>query len=137
MFQTAVLLAFYLTSKTTFARNVDLEGTEAIASRILQHIGQLVCNGHAITRLVEEDKLDKLRDHKSGGDSLVKFERQVRVATALYPSASIMNHSCEPNIINSFSGEWLIVKAQSNIPNGHEVFNCYGNLHFGNLLCTN
>ena len=102
-----------------------MEDTEALASRILHHIGQLVCNGHAITRLVEEDKL--LRDYEVSGESTVKFERQVRIATALYPSASIMNHSCEPNIINSFSGEWLIVKAQTNIPKGQEVYNCYGN----------
>lgn len=28
-------------------------------------------------------------------------EKEVRRATAIYPSAAMMNHSCDPNIINT------------------------------------
>ncbi|KAJ8681664.1 hypothetical protein QAD02_017456 [Eretmocerus hayati] len=83
---------------------------------LLQSMLQLVCNGHAITKLkcVESDSSDVLNEYQS------------RVATAIYPSASMMNHSCNPNIINSFKDQYLIVKAMRDIPVGDEVFNCYG-----------
>lgn len=29
---------------------------------------------------------------------------QFRIAVALYPGASLMNHSCDPSVINSFFG---------------------------------
>ena len=37
---------------------------------------------------------------------------QVRLATGIYSSASMMNHSCVPAIINSFSGTRLVVRRQ-------------------------
>ena len=63
-----------------------------ISSLLLRHMLQLICNGHAITRLnlTASDK-DK-----------VATEHQDRVATGIYLSASMMNHACEPNIINRY-----------------------------------
>lgn len=60
--------------------------------RILHHIAQMICNGHAITKI----------DIKSSKNSTSKTtsEEQVRIATAIYPSASMMNHSCDQNIAN-------------------------------------
>ncbi|KAG7205129.1 hypothetical protein KM043_005500 [Ampulex compressa] len=55
-----------------------------------------------------------------------KYVYQDRVATAIYPSASMMNHSCDPNIINSFMDQYLIIKATRDIAEGEEIFNCYG-----------
>jgi hypothetical protein len=63
-----------------------------VGGLILRHIAQLVCNGHAIT------KLDRTFPQNENQEVLT--ERQVRVASAIYPSASMMNHSCDPNIIN-------------------------------------
>jgi SET and MYND domain-containing protein len=63
-----------------------------VGATILRHITQLVCNGHAIT------KLDSMLPENENKE--VVTERQVRIATAIYPSASMMNHSCDPNIIN-------------------------------------
>jgi hypothetical protein len=63
-----------------------------VGGLILRHIAQLVCNGHAIT------KLDKTFPEVENQEVLT--ERQVRIASAVYPSASMMNHSCDPNIIN-------------------------------------
>lgn len=51
-----------------------------VSSLILRYILQLICNGHAITN----------------SNTL----QQEIVATGIYPSASMMNHSCDPNIIN-------------------------------------
>jgi hypothetical protein len=63
-----------------------------VGAMILRHIAQLVCNGHAITKI---DRISPENEIKG-----VVTEQQVRIATAIYPSASMMNHSCDPNIIN-------------------------------------
>lgn len=77
----------------TFNFNNDLasESDEQVyvSSLLLRHVLQLICNGHAIT------KLNKIASDK---DKLC-VEQQDRIATAIYPSASMMNHSCDPNII--------------------------------------
>ncbi|EFN62504.1 SET and MYND domain-containing protein 4 [Camponotus floridanus] len=79
--------------------------------------GILVCNGHAITKInVTAD------DH----ENKLLIEEQIRIATAIYPSASMMNHSCDPNIINSFLDQTLIVKAIQDIKEGEEILHCYG-----------
>ena len=40
----------------------------------------------------------------------VVSNNQFRIATAIYPSASMMNHSCDPTVINSFFNKRLIVR---------------------------
>jgi len=78
---------------------------------LLKHLAQLIGNAHAVTELLE------------GEDGEVE---QVRLATAIYPSASMMNHSCIPKIINSFVGAKLVVRTIKNVVIGEEVTNCYG-----------
>jgi hypothetical protein len=65
---------------------------DAMGSRILRHIAQLICNGHAITK-IDTNLLEK-------GFVNTRAEAKVRIATAIYPSASMMNHSCDQNISN-------------------------------------
>lgn len=86
-----------------------------VSSLLLRYILQLIGNGYAITRsdtLLSEDK--------------PTMNQQEIVATGIYPSASMMNHSCDPNIINIFVGQYLIVRASKDIAQNEEVFNCYG-----------
>ncbi|CAH1397214.1 unnamed protein product [Nezara viridula] len=83
---------------------------------LLLHISQLICNGHAITDI--ESQFDSV--------SHLLIEDQVRVATAIYPAASMMNHSCDPSIVNSFFESLLIVRSSKNLKKGDEVYNCYG-----------
>lgn len=54
---------------------------------------QLICNGHAITTMhLEESK------------NVTVFEKsETRTGTAIFPSVSMMNHSCEPSIINRYN----------------------------------
>ena len=82
-----------------------------IGALILRHIIQLVSNAHAVTEL-----------HHSEDDTV----EQVRLATAIYPSVSLLNHSCVPMIVNNFSGSVLTVRACRSIKAGEEVTNCYG-----------
>lgn len=57
---------------------------------LLKNMLQLICNGHAITKL--NLTVSEVRN--------ISTEYQCRIATAIYPSASMMNHSCNPNIVN-------------------------------------
>lgn len=63
-----------------------------VCGLILRHIQQLICNAHAITMI------DTTHD-KADIKELVYSETQEKLATAIYPTASLMNHSCKPNII--------------------------------------
>lgn len=104
VFQTACMLTLYLSQCTDYFKEEanSLSPADLLQDRksvlclvggmILRHIAQLVCNGHAIT------KLDISQPENENQEVLT--ERQVRIATAIYPSASMMNHSCDPNIIN-------------------------------------
>ena len=58
-----------------------------LGALLLRHLAQLVTNAHAVTELQESE----------AGEV-----RQVRLATGIYPAASMLNHSCIPAIINSF-----------------------------------
>ena len=45
----------------------------------------------------------------------------MRLATGIYVSASMMNHSCRTIIINQFQGARLIVRATRAVHGGQEV----------------
>ncbi|KZS11370.1 SET and MYND domain-containing protein 4 [Daphnia magna] len=49
-----------------------------------------------------------------------------RIAFAIYPSAYLINCSCDQTVDNSFQGNKLIVRAICDILQGNQVFNCYG-----------
>jgi len=112
--QTALMLTLYLRKYTSFFKDVNLNesliskfsedafninnqlttGDDKqvyISSLLLKYILLLISNGHAII------KLNMTVDDKQN-DFYIQQEN--RIATAIYPSASIMNHSCNPNIIN-------------------------------------
>lgn len=62
-------------------------------------------------------------------DQRETFDReQIRFATAIYPRVSLLNHSCNSNVISSFkpNSRTIVVKAARDIQISDEVFNCYG-----------
>ena len=63
-----------------------------VSGILLRNMLQLICNGHAITRL----------NLATSESEKIFTEYQCRIATAIYPSASMMNHSCDSNIINRY-----------------------------------
>ena len=64
-----------------------------VGGLLLRHICQLVCNAHAITGL---------RVAVDEGSSPVHSQSQERIASAIYPTASLMNHACDPTVIARF-----------------------------------
>ncbi|XP_068633565.1 SET and MYND domain-containing protein 4-like [Battus philenor] len=125
---TATMLTIYLEHFTTFFEYLPtkvpyrLSGVQLqvfAAAVVLRSLGQLVCNGHAAL------SLSTVETENDGGGCTVT-EREVRRATAIYPSAAMMNHSCDPNVINTFYKRRLIVRCGSEVSAGGEVLNCYG-----------
>lgn len=138
---TAQMLTYYLRENTTFFQDhmkesfrdllVKSEWDILIAALLLRHIGQLVSNGHAIVdyrqNVFTTDAL-KLMLHKNqpnGGGLHLLFKSQ-RIFTGIFPRISMLNHSCDPNIMNCFNGMQLTIKASRDIAEGDEIFNCYG-----------
>ncbi|KAK4872965.1 hypothetical protein RN001_014994 [Aquatica leii] len=82
---------------------------ELIGGQITKHIAQLQCNSSVIHHISN-------RTLDDGGS----------VACAIYPSISMMNHSCSANVKISYIREVAVVRASEKISKGEEVFNCYG-----------
>ncbi|KAJ0183978.1 hypothetical protein K1T71_000401 [Dendrolimus kikuchii] len=131
---TATMLTIYLEDFTSFfdllpAKVPYTLNSEQlrlfVAAVILRSLGQLVCNGHATLSLTTIEENDG-RNGKLYFLGTTISEKEVRKATAIYPSAAMMNHSCDPNIINTFYNSRLIIRCSRELPTGAEVFNCYG-----------
>ncbi|ELU01530.1 hypothetical protein CAPTEDRAFT_197951 [Capitella teleta] len=109
---TAALLLKCL-DHTEYFKNHSPDFRFSIGGLLLRHICQLVCNAHAITRL------------EQGLCSQAVVEcQQVRIATAIYPTTSLLNHSCDPSIIARKNE--LFVRLVKDVKAGEEIFNCYG-----------
>ncbi|XP_075445418.1 protein-lysine N-methyltransferase SMYD4 isoform X2 [Ascaphus truei] len=83
---------------------------------ILRHMLQLYCNAQALSVL----------QYEGPDSSLVESSRQSRLATAVFPVLSLLNHSCEPNTSVSFRGRCATVRASRPIKRGEDVSHCYG-----------
>ncbi|XP_026185184.1 protein-lysine N-methyltransferase SMYD4 isoform X2 [Mastacembelus armatus] len=115
-----------------------------MGSAVLRHILQLRCNAQAIVMLQD----------KGTANTPVQSSREVRIATAIFPTLSLLNHSCSPNTSLVFStgasadpsgsdvcadvsegtaedrstarGVTVTVRAARDIPAGQEILHCYG-----------
>ncbi|XP_076750657.1 protein-lysine N-methyltransferase SMYD4 [Xylocopa sonorina] len=96
-----------------------------ISSLLLRYILQLIGNAHAITK----PNVVLCKDNSP-------VVEQCIVATGIYCSASMMNHSCDPNIIIIFVDQHMVVRASRDIFKDEEIFNCYG-AHYRQMTMEN
>ena len=61
---------------------------EVMGCLLLHHMQQMPCNIHAVTAVVSTSQ-------QSG----VATKEQRRIAAGIYPTASLMNHACDPDVI--------------------------------------
>ena len=68
----------------------------------LHHLLQLRCNSHTV-RAVEETEVEGGgeggREGGREGGEVVQSTHEIQVGSAIFPTASLFNHSCWPNII--------------------------------------
>ncbi|XP_058126922.1 SET and MYND domain-containing protein 4-like [Anopheles coustani] len=128
------MLAVYLRDCTNFFSEMkSLSHNEKlvfVGTRVLHHVGQLVCNGHVISELrgtlpSEVNCYERNSLHINAGH-LHRYFTSSRVFTGIFPRISLFNHSCDPNIRNHFEGSTLTVHATRTIDANEQIFNCYG-----------
>lgn len=109
-----------------------------LRSLFLHHLLQLRVNSHSVT-VVETEEVEEV----------VQSSQEVQVGSAIFPTASLFNHSCWPNVIFRFTvqllisfcrwtiawcffllirfvGSSVVVIATKPIERGEELNNCYG-----------
>lgn len=133
--QTSALLTVYLKHYTLFFEELPAQCFKIMkrksdwelftAALIMRHMGQMVCNGHAISDLTVDTILLPGRNTIPLG-KLHSYITSDRLFTAIFPRISLFNHSCWPNIRNKFECNRLTVYATRSIQTGDEIYNCYG-----------
>ncbi|XP_015754970.1 PREDICTED: LOW QUALITY PROTEIN: SET and MYND domain-containing protein 4-like [Acropora digitifera] len=99
--------------------------TDVVGCLLFHHSQQMSCNVHAITAIVSASDDRASHRHPTSKEQVITRE-QKRIASAVYPTASLLNHACDPDVIVSFVGGHLIVRATHNISKGAEISHCYG-----------
>ncbi|XP_065579041.1 SET and MYND domain-containing protein 4-like isoform X2 [Artemia franciscana] len=95
----------------------DLDEDELlISSLLLRNLQILQFNAHEVTDLVfvNGKGLNNAKSHSVG--------------LAIYQIASLLNHSCYPNVARYFSGTKLVIRALRKIPSGEPILDNYGPL---------
>ncbi|XP_059395363.1 SET and MYND domain-containing protein 4-like [Carassius carassius] len=113
-----------------------------LGATALRHMMQLRCNAQAVTAVMVKEE--------SG--MAVQSSSEIRIATAIFPVLSLLNHSCSPNTSISFntgcqtdvlsqfgcseghtdhpktsqSGVTVTVRASKDFIPGEEILHCYG-----------
>ncbi|XP_016120208.1 SET and MYND domain-containing protein 4-like [Sinocyclocheilus grahami] len=113
-----------------------------LGATALRHMMQLRCNAQAVTAVMVKEE--------SG--MAVQSSCEIRIATAIFPVLSLLNHSCSPNINISFTtgfqtdplnqfvcseshidhhktsrnGMTVTVRASKDLTSGQEILHCYG-----------
>ncbi|XP_060060115.1 SET and MYND domain-containing protein 4 isoform X1 [Erinaceus europaeus] len=114
-----------LQAPTTGLKSSKLEAAETPALcaeldiwgvAMLRHMLQLQCNAQAITTIQQTGSEERI----------VTDSRQVRLATAVFPVTSLLNHSCSPNTSVTFISTVACVRASQKIGKGQEILHCYG-----------
>jgi hypothetical protein len=65
------------------------------------HLLQLRCNSHFVSIVISDNVCQESSEIVStvsdGGHSAIETTSEKRLGSAVYPTASLMNHSCTPN----------------------------------------
>ena len=96
-----------------------------IASLLLKHIQQMICNAQTIS-ITASTPLEEITNDDDLPDEDQQDPMSKRFASAIFPTCALMNHSCVPNIRCVFDQGFLHVQTARSIRQGEEIFNCYG-----------
>ncbi|ENN79834.1 hypothetical protein YQE_03657, partial [Dendroctonus ponderosae] len=124
LFQMSAIIVSYLQKYTDFfswflqqkncPKNNSNSLIKYVGGLITKHIAQLSCNSSII-------------EHWTYSSTDLLFpDILITVACGMFPSVSIMNHSCRANVTNFFICDTIVVKAIEDIEANEEIFNCYG-----------
>lgn len=96
----------------------DEQNQIVLGSLILKHLLQLQTN---LISILDQN----LQDLVSIGHSISEM-RERPIGVGIYPTMSLLNHSCTPNILSIFHRNKFIARASSSLECGTEINYCYG-----------
>lgn len=96
----------------------ELNSQLLIGSIVLKHLTQLQSN---LISILYQD----LKGLTSIGHSLTGIEERP-IGVGLYPTVSLLNHSCNPNVISIFNRNRFVIRAGKSLECGTELNYCYG-----------
>lgn len=95
----------------------DADGLAVLATFVLRHMMSFPCNAHEISELSYDTKLPYQSE-------------LLEVGAGIYPTLSLTNHSCDPNVVRTFhKGNVCVLKALAPIAQYEQVFDNYGCLY--------
>lgn len=86
-----------------------------VGSALLRHLQSCSCNAYEITETL------------TGGGRGVRHSEPFELGGAVYPTISLLNHSCYANLArHSVNGKFCVVRASRNIQSNEELLDNYG-----------
>lgn len=86
-----------------------------VGAHLMRNLMMLPCNAHECSELL----------YKEGN---LPESITMEVGSAIYPCLSLINHSCDPNVVRHSYRNCCVVRAIRNIPKGSELLDNYGAL---------
>merc|ERR1719277_2292478 len=100
--------------------NVKLVDKVAMGAVLLRHLQNLPCNAHEITEL-EMGANASSSSSNSPRDSTIH-----EIGAAVYSTLSLINHSCDPNVVRHYYSVNAVVRTIRTIRKGEEILDNYG-----------
>lgn len=101
--------------------NTFMATLTAECCRLTDHAHSSIPTTHSILKALLQAHVNSIavvpQQHMAASD---------RIAVAVYPTASLMNHSCIPNIALAFDGSKLVARPIKALQPGTPVLHCYG-----------
>ncbi|KAL5720719.1 hypothetical protein ACHQM5_013360 [Ranunculus cassubicifolius] len=121
----SIVLTYCLHHTSTV--ELPLDGDSA--SQLVILVSQIRVNSMAVVHMKSQDSYWAQKRHgkiSSHEDSLTSDIEQVKVGQAIYLTASLFNHSCQPNIHAYFLSRTLYIQSTENIIAGFPLELSYG-----------
>lgn len=118
------LTAVYLLTalKSLYVKDIpclqDDDKVPLVGSVILRHLLQLQTN---LISILDQD----LQGLVSVGPNLSAI-KETPIGVGIYPTISLLNHSCSPNVLSLFHRNKFVIRAAKTLECGSEINYCYG-----------
>lgn len=117
IFRRSVTAACLLHCLETFTKFFEADLDDEIyyfcGGLLLHHLQSLPCNAHEVSEMII---------------TAGSFESQ-EIGAAGYATLSLLNHSCDPNVVRHSYGDWAVLRAIRPIQQGEEILDNYGYHH--------
>ncbi|KAB7497667.1 Histone-lysine N-methyltransferase ASHR1 [Armadillidium nasatum] len=95
--------------------NVSSDDEIFVSSLILRHLQNSSCNAHNIVEFFVRDNLDIISVHYLG--------------ISIYPTISLINNSCNPNVFKYYVGKDSVIRATNIIRKGEQILDNYSHAY--------